>query len=266
MIGVKLNAQARDLMQYLEITPSQVEKAFNDRHRGVLIPGNPMRIGTIHWLTHCRAVFCIGTVSKSHREGESLYFEEVEAEVVLDIEGQLPAGNLNWEMDFNAILDIVARSFGLPVVTHADFPPKVMHYKAPWDGQINVLDSKGDIILLQGTFNPNTNECSYVWALSLNKYLKWYRGGEWEVDSNKTNTFAAGQDVTRRAETRMAQHQPPSTPLEQYMEPFNIRQAHVDETLAEPDILQKLEFGGLGINLYMKTSQESNSPSTVIVV
>lgn len=178
MISVKLNDQARDLMQYVKISPARVGKTFNERHCGLLIPGNPMRIGAIHWFKDDQTVFCIGSVSKSHREGERLYFEEVVAELILDVTGQLPAASLNREMDFNQILDIVARSFGLPVATVAESPPNVIHYKAPWDGQMQVQGAKDDTVLIQGSFNSDTNECSYVWAFSLNKYLKWYRGKE----------------------------------------------------------------------------------------
>lgn len=173
MISIQLNDQAKDVMQYIEVAPARVGKAFNDRHCGYIIPGNPMRIGVVHWFKD-QTVFCIGTVSKSHREGERLYFKEVIAELVLDLTGNLPSGTVEQGMEFNQILGIVANSFGLPIITAEGCPPNVIHYRAPWDGQMHVQVAKDDTVLIQGSFNPQTHECSYVWAFSLNKYLKWY--------------------------------------------------------------------------------------------
>jgi len=50
-----------------------------------------------------------------------------------------------------------------------------------------------------------------------------------------------------------------------FMQPFDIRRADLERTLEEPDFVQKLEFGGLGINLYIKTEHASKPPLTFIV-
>jgi hypothetical protein len=50
-----------------------------------------------------------------------------------------------------------------------------------------------------------------------------------------------------------------------FMQPFDITRTDLEKTLKEPDDVQKLEFGGLGINLYMKTDHTSKPPRTFIV-
>ena len=51
-----------------------------------------------------------------------------------------------------------------------------------------------------------------------------------------------------------------------YLQPFDIRPVHVEEALRTPDIKQSLEFGGLEINLFMKTSERSTPPITLIAL
>jgi len=50
------------------------------------------------------------------------------------------------------------------------------------------------------------------------------------------------------------------------LEPFDIRKTHIEEALEKPDKRQSLEFGGLAINLYMRTSSKSTPPTTLIVI
>jgi hypothetical protein len=50
-----------------------------------------------------------------------------------------------------------------------------------------------------------------------------------------------------------------------FMQPFDITRAELEKTLKEPDDVQKLEFCGLGINLYIKTDHASKPPLTFIV-
>ena len=175
MIRVTLGKQAQQLMQYIEVMPSRVGKTFNERHRGGVVAGNPMRMGAIHWYED-QTVFALGSVKKSRREGERVHFEEVSADLVIDVTGELPSDTLKPEMDFNHILGIVANSFGLPVVTARGCPPSAIHYKAPWDGSIHVENAKEDKVFLQGVFNRQKRECHYVWAFSLRRYLAWYEG------------------------------------------------------------------------------------------
>lgn len=53
---------------------------------------------------------------------------------------------------------------------------------------------------------------------------------------------------------------------EVYLVPFNIRPVHIEEALRNADVKQSLEFGELGINLYMRTSDSSMPPTTLIVL
>lgn len=51
-----------------------------------------------------------------------------------------------------------------------------------------------------------------------------------------------------------------------YLQPFSIRTAYIEEAVNYPDVTQNLEFGDLGINLYMKTSDKSSPPTTLIIL
>lgn len=50
------------------------------------------------------------------------------------------------------------------------------------------------------------------------------------------------------------------------MQPFGIKAEHIQDTLQHADIVQRLEFGELGINLYMKTIDGQSPPSSLIVL
>lgn len=51
-----------------------------------------------------------------------------------------------------------------------------------------------------------------------------------------------------------------------HMRPFGIKPGHLQRALKKPDTVQKLEFGDLGINLYMQTSHLSTPPTTLIII
>ena len=87
----------------------------------------------------------------------------------------MPAGTISRDMDFVAILMVVAESFGVPVITTKGGQPKLLHIEGDWDGVLSFKAEKGETVLLQGTFNPNENKCHYVWAFSLEKYKNWLR-------------------------------------------------------------------------------------------
>lgn len=175
LIKVVLKPEASELTQDTNISYDEIHDTINDRHRGLLIPGNPMRIGAIHWFDD-KIVFLIAYVTKSHAIENIIKFEEVEANLILKVREHLPAGNINRNLNFVEILNIVAESFGIPVTTSKNGEPKLLHIESEWDGTINLKSEKDETIFVQGTFSPNENKCHYVWAFSLDKYRSWLQG------------------------------------------------------------------------------------------
>lgn len=175
MIDVVIGPEANQLLEGTDISKDEIYDTINDRHRGLLIAGNPLRIGAIHWFDR-KIVFLIASVSKSRTIKNILKFEQVTANLILRLKSELPAGIISRDMDFVAILTIVAESFGVPVITTKGGQPKLLHIAGDWDGTLSFKAGKGETVLLQGTFNPNENKCYYVWAFSLEKYKNWLQG------------------------------------------------------------------------------------------
>lgn len=174
MIKVIYGPEADELLKNAYISYDDVYQTVNDRHRGLLISGSPLRINAIHWFEQ-KIVFVIGAVTKSRTIGNILKFEELTTSLILRLKDELPAGTINKEMNFVEILNVVAESFGVPVTTSKNGQPKLLHIESDWDGEISFKAERGQNILLQGTFNPNENKCSYVWAFSLEKYKAWLK-------------------------------------------------------------------------------------------
>jgi len=172
MINVILNPESEKLINSTDISYDDIYDTINDRHRGLLIHGNPIIIGAIHWFED-KIVFVFATVTKSRAIENRIKFEEVEAHLILRLREKLPAGNISKKMNFVAILNIVAESFGVPVTTSKDGESKLIHIESEWDGTINFKPDKDETILIQGTFSPNEKKCHYVWAFSLDKYRNW---------------------------------------------------------------------------------------------
>lgn len=173
MINITLSAEAHKIMQYIEILPLRVTTTFNDRHRGLLIQGNPLRIGAIHWFNN-QIVFGTASVTKSRKIGDKLKFDEADANLVLELRNTLPAGNISQNMRFQEILNIVAISFGLPVTTRAGQQPQFIHFEAEFDGHFGVSAQPEDEVFLQGSGNLKEKKCWFVWAFSLKKYRDWF--------------------------------------------------------------------------------------------
>lgn len=53
---------------------------------------------------------------------------------------------------------------------------------------------------------------------------------------------------------------------EVYLQPFGIRQKHLQDVLDDPDEVQHLEFGDLAIDISMKTSDVTTPGTTIIVL
>lgn len=174
MIDVIIGPEANQLLDGSQISQDDIYDTVNDRHRGLLIVGNPLRIGAVHWFNR-KIVFLVASVTKSRTIKNILKFEQVTANFILRLITQLPAGTISRDMDFVAILKIVAESFGVPVITTKEGQPKLLHIEGDWDGALSFKAEKGETVLLQGTFNPEENKCHYVWAFSLEKYKNWLR-------------------------------------------------------------------------------------------
>lgn len=172
MIQVKIGKELNNLLELTDVTYDDVYHTINDRHKGILIPGNPLRIGAIHWFNG-KIVFVTSSVSKYKTIGNTLKFEEVVANLILRLRDDLPAGKIDKNMDFLNILHVVSESFGLPVKTTIDGQPKLLHTEGEWDGTISFKSEGNEDILLQGTFSQDDNKCHYVWAFSLEKYRNW---------------------------------------------------------------------------------------------
>lgn len=173
MIEVVYSPEAVELLKKFGISREHVHQTVNDRHRGILISGNPLRIGAIHWFDN-QIIFVMGAVTKSHKKGNILKFDELTASLVLKLKDALPAGNINREMDFNNILGVVAGGFGVPVTCLRNGQPKMLHIESDWDSEIRFDAPEGHNIFLQGTFSPDRKKCGYVWAFSLEKYTTWF--------------------------------------------------------------------------------------------
>lgn len=173
LIKIVLEPETDKLAQEIHISYDEVNKTINDRHRGILIPGNPMRIGATHWFED-KIVFLMAYISKSRVIGNTLKFEEVKTNLILKLYEKLPVGNITKNMHFDEILNNVAKSFGVPVTTIKNGEPKLLHIESEWDNKTVEFKSKNnETVLIQGTFSPNEKKCYYVWAFSLNKYRDW---------------------------------------------------------------------------------------------
>jgi hypothetical protein len=173
MISIVYPQEVREAFDFAGVSLGRIGQTVNDRHRGYLIGGNPIRLGAIHWFDD-EILFVMGTVTKSRQEGNRLKLDEVTVSLPLQLAARLPAGNIERRMDFPQILRVVAESFGLPVGCSKHQKPALFHIDSDWDGETHIEAPPGDTFLLQGTFSPENKKCSFVWVFSLNKYKEWY--------------------------------------------------------------------------------------------
>lgn len=163
--------EARELMQKVDVEEEEVFQTVNDRDRGLLISGSPLRVGAIHWFVE-KVVLVSAHVCESRWFGNKLKLDEVRADLVLRLEDELPAGRISRDMHFQDILTVIAQSFGLPLATTKDGEGKKIHIESEWDGTINI-PHPDQTYFLQGTFSREENKCHYVWAFSPEKYMRW---------------------------------------------------------------------------------------------
>lgn len=171
---VTLGNQTRDLAQYVEVSPTRTGQTFNDRHRGILLFGRPHFISAVHWFAD-QAVFATGSVTRSRQEGKRLKLIEVEAQLVLDVTGELPCGELTREMQFPELMNTIALSFGCPIAPKPGVPAMYFHTESPCDpGSMAINAPRGSELFIQGVMSPEKGTCKFLWAFSKRRYLDWY--------------------------------------------------------------------------------------------
>jgi len=172
-IDVELSADLEELFKITNLSKDDVFLTINDRHRGLIIPGNPLRMGAIHWF-NSKIVFVVGAVTKSNTIKNILRFDEVTVNLALKLKNILPAGDISKDMDFDQILSVVAESFGVPVTTSKNSQARKYHAESDWDGEIVFATKNDKEVIIQGTFNPDKKKCNHVWGFSLEKYRTWF--------------------------------------------------------------------------------------------
>jgi hypothetical protein len=177
-MDVTFTDECREILTQLELPGERVASVFNNRTRGMLVPGNPARIYGVSWFDGGQIVFVSGVVMVSRQELERLYIDEVSAHLGLELRQNLPVGKISPEMRMEELLLLIAENFGTPVQCHPDIRPMAL-YSGKWDGRkVSVTRAyPNDTVLVSGSFDPIQNACNYVWAFSLERYLDWFRRG-----------------------------------------------------------------------------------------
>jgi len=173
MINTIYPLEIENMFKFAGITTERIQQTVNDRHRGFLIGGNPIQLGAIHWFDD-EIVFILGAVTKTHQVGNDLKLDELSVALPIRLTSRLPAGDIDRNMDFPKILQVIAESFGLPVRCSKLQEPAFIHMESDWDGETHVEELTGETFI-QGTFSQDTKKCSFVWAFSLDKYKAWYQ-------------------------------------------------------------------------------------------
>ena len=173
MISIVLTREVHEMFEFIGVNAELIRQTVNDRHRGFVINGNPPRLGAIHWFDD-DPIFVMGTITKTHQEGNSLKLDEVTVSLVLRLKNSLPGGEISRDMNFAQILRVIASSFGLDVRCSKGQKPSFLHEDSDWDGEIQVEAKPGQTFMLEGTFSPEKKKCSFVWAFSLDKYKEWF--------------------------------------------------------------------------------------------
>jgi hypothetical protein len=174
MINVTFSAQCIHLMRELGISGEVVTAVINNRHQGLLSSTLDRMIAT-HWFEDNHIVLVTGHVTKTtiNNTLRQVIFNSIEADLVLLLNSELPAAQINRSMNAADLFALVAQSFGCPVTCHLDQRPTHL-YSGRWNGQdVQVFDLDDGPILITGTFSPLTETCEFVWAFNLKKYRTW---------------------------------------------------------------------------------------------
>jgi hypothetical protein len=176
---IVLTPECREVLTRLDLPEERVTATFNNRTRGMLVPGNPARIYGVRWFDDGQIVFVSGTVASARQEGERLYIDVVSVNLGLELRPQLMVGRISPELQMEELLLLIAENFGIPVQCHPDEQPMIL-YSGRWDGSsVSVAQTyPEDTVLISGSFDPSGGTCNYVWAFSLNRYLDWFMNPE----------------------------------------------------------------------------------------
>jgi len=177
-MDVTFTEECREILSRLELPEERVVSVFNNRTRGMLVPGDPARIYGVSWFDQGPIIFVSGVVTASRQEEKRFYIDEVSANLGLELRQNLPVGRINPELKMEEILLLIAENFGTPIQCHPEVRPMAL-YSGRWDGRgVSVTRAyPNDTVLVSGSFDPIESTCNYVWAFSLERYLDWFRRG-----------------------------------------------------------------------------------------
>lgn len=169
---------SEDTVDLMRLTGTSVERADQTLNKsddqGILDAGLHQPYVAVRWFDDGQIVFLQGAISKSHREDNKMWVLEVTARLVLALREQLPAGKIHRGQKVFAILELVAKSFGVPVVCHPDMGPSLF-YSGIWDGQIpKVMAPSDELVRMSGSLNPDKHTCSWIWAFAPRLYREWW--------------------------------------------------------------------------------------------
>lgn len=178
---VKFNEQCEDVLRRLEMDRAIVIDTCNNRTRGMVVQGNPMQLYATTWHNDGRIIYVNGLITNSEKIDNRLHIQEVTLSLALQLQEQLPARDINRNLNMEEILNVVANSFGLMISLDPNKPPSRL-YNGSWQGQdfspnIRILESIGnDFYYVTGIFN-NNRTCHHIWMFSYLKYSNWFVGG-----------------------------------------------------------------------------------------
>ncbi len=175
---VKFNKQCEEVLRRLEISKDIVIHTCNNRTRAMLIPGNPAQLYATTWHNDGRIIYVNGLVTRSEKTKNEFHVEEVTLSLALQLREQLPAGNINQNMEMTQILNVIANSFGLRISLNPTSLPSCL-YEGHWQGNdfgpnFEILEKiPNDWCYITGVFN-NDRTCHHVWMFSYSKYSNWF--------------------------------------------------------------------------------------------
>jgi len=178
MIRLIIPPVAKDLMTSLGISEEEAWTTLNDCDRSLTDAGFS-RIAAVRWFGPERIVFLDGPISKRSagkvKGRPVMFFEEMTAGLVIEIQTKLPVGRIDRSMEMEQILRYVAMSFGVDLSAHpSELPSKF--YAGRWDGkQISVSErEERHTYAICGSLNAAQKTAEMLYALDIDKYLDWF--------------------------------------------------------------------------------------------
>ena len=110
-MDVTFTEDCREILSRLELPEERVVSVFNNRTRGMLVPGDPARIYGVSWFDQGQIIFASGTVTASRQEQKRFYIDEVSAHLGLELRQNLPAGRISPELKMERITVAHCREF-----------------------------------------------------------------------------------------------------------------------------------------------------------